>query len=837
MEEAEHVSYVEHVVLGIAGLLLVGAAILWATKRVRFPYTVVLVLAGMALAEAARRFPESLAPLREFVISPDLIFFVFLPTLVFESAFNMDARQLRRNLAPVLMLAVPGLLLSTVLIGAVVSFATTIPFPAALLLGSILSATDPVAVIALFKQIGAPLRLTVLVEGESLLNDATSIVVSRILLGVVMAGVVSMDTLTQGAIDFVVLFAGGLIVGIAMGYLTGHVLGRVESDPFIEITLTTVVAYLSFVVAEAWLHVSGIMATIGAGLALGGWGRMKVSPSVRHYLDNFWEYAAFIANTLIFLMVGLRVELPALWGSMSLLVWVIAAMLISRAVVVYGLMPLIGRGTRSERVPMPYQTVMFWGGLRGAIALAIVMSLPEFEYSELFFPVAMGAVLFTLLAQGTTISPLMKKLGLAEPPLPDRMARLAVELAAEQRSRTRIQELMKGGLFSGAIGERLLEKCNERISGTLASIDELRGTELHREQELQLLYLRCMTEEKSLYIDLFNKGHLSERSFRELLLQLAMEVDSMRYHRMLPLVRLRKMRKHPVEHTVVRALSAVPSLTPLAEKLRLDRVAINYEEAWGHFQGSSHVLERIGELARMEKIPEDVAEEVRRQYLHWQEAARKHLDLMAEQFPEFVGSMQERLGNRLRLLAELEASEEHAEQGALPKGLAEEIQADIDKQLRSLRGHSVERLKIEPEELLRQAPFFQDIPPEAFANISKNLRSRTADTGETVIRQDEEGESLFIVARGVVRVSREEDGVVRDLASLMAGDFFGEMALLHPEPRVASVRAVTPCALYELRREDLEETMRAHPVIRQRLEETDRKRKAALRGEPVSSEG
>ncbi len=825
------VSHVENVVLGIAGMLLVGAGILWATKRVRFPYTVVLVLSGMGLAEAARQFPHSLEPLREFVISPDLIFFVFLPTLVFESAFNLDARQLRRNLAPVLMLAVPGLLLSTLLIGAVVSFATTIPFPAALLLGAILSATDPVAVIALFKQIGAPLRLTVLVEGESLLNDATSIVVSKILLGVVMAGVVSMNTVMHGAVDFVVLFAGGLTVGLAMGYLTGYLLGRVESDPFIEITLTTVLAYLSFVVAEAWLHVSGIMATIGAGLALGGWGRMKVSPSVRHYLEHFWEYAAFIANTLIFLMVGLRVEIPELWNSMGLLVWVIIAMLLSRAVVVYGLMPLIGRGTRSERVPKAYQTVMFWGGLRGAIALAIVMSLPEFEYSDLFFPIVMGAALFTLLAQGTTISLLMRKLGLAEPPLPDRMARLEVELAAEQRSRKRIQELMKGGLFSGAIGERLLRQCNERIGQTLGRIDTLRGTELHREQELQLLYLRCMTEEKSLYIDLFNKGHLSERSFRELLLALATEVDSMRYHRMLPLVRLRKMRKHPVEQALVRLLSASPGMAPVAEGLRLDRVAINYEEAWGHFQGSSRVLEHIHELARMEAIPDDVVEEVRKQYLHWQETARKHLDLMAEQFPEFVGSMQERLGSRLRLIAELETSAEHAKQGALPKGLAEEIQSDIDRQLRSLRGHSVERLKIEPEELLRQAPFFQDIPPEAFVNISKNLRSRTVNTGDTIIRQDEEGESLFIVARGVVRVSREDDGAVRDLASLMAGDFFGEMALLHPEPRVASVRAVTPCALYELRREDLEETMREHPIIRERLEETDRKRKTALRGD------
>lgn len=822
------VSNVENVVLGIVALLLIGAAILWATRRVKVPYTVVLVLAGMTLGENALWFPHALAPLKDLAISPELIFYVFLPTLVFESAFNLDARQLRRNLGPVLTLAVPGLLLSTLLIGVVVSWATSISFPAALLLGSILSATDPVAVIALFKHLGAPQRLTVLMEGESLLNDATSIVVSRILLGVVTAGVVSMDTVTGGAVDFVILFVGGAATGAALGYIVGFILGKVESDPFIEITLTTILAYLSFIVAEAWLHVSGIMATIGAGLVLGGWGRMKVSPGVRHYLEHFWEYAAFIANTLIFLMVGLRVDIPGLVGSFDLLIWVILAMLVSRAVVVYGLMPLIGRGRRSEEVPLPYQSLMFWGGLRGAIALGIVMSLPEFEYSEVFLSLVMGAVLFTMIVQGTTIEPLMKKLGLANPPLPDRLARVEVNLAADRRALERIRELMSGGLFSGAIGERLLRLCQQRIELARREIERLRVTELHSEQESQLLYLRCMTEEKAIYIDLINKGHLSERSFRELLLALSIEIDAMRYYRVLPLVRLRKMQKHHVEQALVRGLSVIPGSGSFVERLRLARVALNYEEAWGHFQGSSGVLSRIEDVAALESIPAAVVAEVRAKYEHWRERARAHLDQMAEQFPEFVGSMQERLGGRLMLIAESETSVEHAERGALPKGLAEEIQSEIDRRLRALSGHEVERLRIEPRELLRKAPFFQDIPEAAFDTIAGRLRSRTVTMGESVIEQDEEGESLFIIARGVVRVSRESDGTHRDLATLMAGDFFGEMALLHPEPRVATVRAVTPCALYELRREDLEETMNAYPIIRARLEETDRKRKAAL---------
>ena len=150
-----------------------------------------------------------------------------------------------------------------------------------------------------------------------------------------------------------------------MGLLTGYVLGEVEADPFIEITLTTILAYLSFILAEEVFHVSGIMATMAAGITLGSWGRMKVSPSVRHYLEHFWEYIAFIANTLIFLMVGLLVELTALWVNLGLLCLVIFSMLISQAVVIYSLIPLVSRLKAMEPVGLAYQTVMYWGGLRG----------------------------------------------------------------------------------------------------------------------------------------------------------------------------------------------------------------------------------------------------------------------------------------------------------------------------------------------------------------------------------------------------------------------------------------------------------------------------------------
>ena len=823
----EHATHVAEIVGGVVALLVIAVAIFAATKRLKLPFTVVLVMCGMGLSYLTRAYSDSLPPLHELEISPGLILFVFLPTLIFESAFNLDARQLRHNLGPVLTLAVPGLLLSTVIIGLIVSIATPVPFEAALLLGAILSATDPVAVVALFKKLGAPQRLTILVEGESLFNDATSIVLSRILVGVIVVGAASAGGIVESALDFLTVFLGGLVVGWFLGLITGWILGKVESDPLIEITLTTVLAYMSFLLAEEVFHASGVMAAIAAGLTLGGWGRMKISPSVRTYLEHFWEYIGFVANALIFLMVGLRVDLSALWSVIDLLLWVLLAMLVSRLLVVFGLVPLAGRLPGAEPVSLRYQSVMFWGGLRGAIALAIVLSLPQFEQGEAFVTVVMGAVLFTLLVPGLTIEPLVRFLGLDRPPLADRFARVEGEHEAKQRALDRLPELLTGGFFSGSIGERLRTQSEIQLRKIRSEIETLRKTELNRERGLQLLYLRAFAEEKSQYIDMLNKGQLSEGAFRELSLNLALQIDAVRYSGSIRDVKPSHFRRN-VETWALRLLDSLPLLSAMSERLRMVRIAQDYEVAWGHCRGSTNVLHLLDELASIHSMPPEVVEEVRPQYRHWQEASERQLHRMAEQFPEFVNALHERLGQRLMLFAEAEAVHHQAEHGTLPQSVAEEMAERITRELSALRGGEVAKLRTEPTELLRKVPSFQEIPPQEFGDLAARMRMRTVSENDAIIKQGQAGDSLFLIARGVVRVSREEEGVSRDLATLMAGDFFGEMALLHSEPRTATVLAVTPCSLYELNSRDLEVAMETFPNIRRALEEADRDRKARL---------
>ncbi len=823
----QHTSHIADLVGGIVALLIIAVATLALSKKLRLPSTVILVIMGIALAQLTGSAGYSVPILQELKISPDLILYVFLPALIFDSALHLNPSSLRHNLAPILALAVPGLLLSTGLIGLIVWAATPLPLSGALLLGAILSATDPVAVVSLFRQLGAPERLTTLVEGESLFNDATAIVLARILIGVIAAGTLSGETVATGIIDFFILFFGGLLVGAALGFVVAFVIGLVESDPLIEIPLTTTLAYLSFLVAERHFEVSGVMATVGAGLVIGGWGRIKISPSVHRYLENFWGQMAFVANALIFLMLGLRVESQILWNSLDQLPWVILAMLVSRAVIIYGMTPWVSRLRGGKPLKLAYQTVMFWGGLRGAIAIALVLSLPQLPYAETLVALVMGAVLFSLLVQGLTIEPLVKWLRLDQPHLIDRIVKLERDMETGRRAFERIQTIRNSGLFSSQIAHNLSQQCKLNIQSAKHDMRSLRKQGLNALEETALLYLRALSEEKVLYQKLYAEGHLSEGALRELDLVLTLQIDAIRFHGNMEHIHSHRLHRL-VEQKAYRLFDRFKPLSPLIEYFRMQRLIRNYEEIWGHHQGSAHVLRYLKEIEQLEAIPERVIHHVREHYQHWHNLSRKHLDQVSEQFPEFARSMQERLGKRIILLTEEEALRGDQERGLLPLGRSEALQLDIEHQLNMLRGQTVKKLSIDAEQLLHSVPLFHSLDNESIRQAAGMLCKHTFASGEEIIRQGEKGNSLFLIARGVVRVLHSEAGEHRNMGTLMAGDFFGEMALMQHESRNATILTVTPCQLYELKRDDLEKLMQENECLRETLEMTDKKRREEM---------
>jgi len=819
------------VVSGLILLLIIAAATSAIGKRVRLPFTVMLVIIGAGMAMLADVVPL-LSVLHSLSLSPDMILYIFLPTLVFESAFNMDGRQLWHNIVPVLTLAVPGLLLSTGIIGGIVYLATDIPLTAALLLGAILSATDPVAVIALFKRLGAPKRLTILVEGESLFNDATAIVLATILITTIGVeageGAVSVGA---AAWDFGVVFVGGMAVGCVLGIVTSLVVGAVRSDVYIETTLTTILAYASFILAERAFHVSGVVAVVMAGITLGNWGRIKISPQVRQYVDHFWEYMAYVATALIFLMVGMRVDLSSLQASAGALAWVVLGMLLSRAIVIYGMIPVSNRLSQASKTSRAYQHVMFWGGLRGAIALAIVLSLPDFPYHDIFVALVMGAVLFTLLVQGLSIEWLVGRLGLNKPPLFDQIAQTEGMVSATQLAINRLPDLQRGGLFSGSIATKLQKRCEKALGRQQRNLRHLRELQHESHQDVVQLFLRCYANEHAQYNDLFNKGHVGEGALRNLLGVLAAQIDSIRfegeyqpvYKSLLPVSR--------AQHFLLHLLEKIVGDNRLSERMRLDLIVMNYEEAWGHFHACQAILADLQTLETLTALDDDTVQHVRHQYEIWKNRAEEDLNQMGEQYPEFVSAMQERLGKRLILLAEIQAIETETEHGNLPRITAEQMQDNLYLQLWQLRGQEIRRLRVEPDELLKKVPIFATTSETDFHTLSQKMKRHSVAPREVIIRQGDKGDCLYLIARGVVRISHERDGKTRDLTSLFAGDFFGEMALLNDEIRTATVTSVSPCTLYVLDRQDLQDVMAQNPAIRLALQHADalrRQEQAAL---------
>jgi len=821
----EHSSHLADNVAGIIMLLLVAATTLAISKRIQLPFSVLLVIVGIVFASLIDTYPDNLHFLRGVGLSPALILYVFLPTLIFESAYNLDARQLWHNLLPVLALAVPGLLISTVIIGTIVYLATPIPLVFSLLLGAILSATDPVAVISLFKRLGAPERLTILVEGESLFNDATAIVLAKILLMIAIAthGAPTSSALS-GIGDFFIVFLGGLFVGALLGWLTGLILGTVRSDPAIEITLTTILAYASFLVAEEWLHVSGVMATVAAGLMLGSWGKLKISASVRSYVHHFWDYMGFVATALIFLMVGMRVEFTALFNSADILGWVLLAMLLSRFIVVYALIPLVNRLPHSQPTSRAYQTVMFWGGLRGAIALAIVLSLPDFAYFDTFVAVAMGAVLFTLLVQGLSMEWLVHKLGLDKPPIADQVAQAIGDVSASQQALDRLPDLHNQRQFDSKILARLQKQCEKSLHRAEHHLATLRDDNLNQQDEINLITLRCFAMEQNHYTELFNKGHLSESALRDMLPLLSLQIEAIRYHGEYHLIEQNRLPRRRLFNAFIYLLTSLPGLGSFAEKLRIRAIAHAYEIAWAHVHACGEVIHYLQNIDHHDQSSSAKLDSILQQYQQWQSFAQTSITQMDELYPEFVHTMQERHGQRLILLAEMQSIKQRSGHGEIPPAVAQAMLAQRQQHLWKLSIEDTQSLILTPEELLYTVPFCQKLSKQEFNEVASHMRVLSLPAKEIVIQQGGRGDSLFLLARGQVQVSRN----THEIATLSAGDFFGEMALLHDVPRSATVKTLTPCSLYSLKRRDLEKAMHAHPGIRDALEEADQTRQDEL---------
>jgi CPA1 family monovalent cation:H+ antiporter len=444
-------------------LLIVAAAVAVVARRVGVPYSIGLVLVGLALGLGTH--VESVR------LSADLVFYVFLPVLLFEAAFNLEARHLREQWRRIVTLAVPGVLVAFALTALGVYVLGGLPWATALLFGALIAATDPVSVVSLFHRLGVSERLTTLVDAESLYNDGAAAVLFAVVLAVVVDG----HAFTAGwaAGMFVWMSAGGFAVGLAVGYGASWIHRRLD-DHLIEITLSTIVAYGSFLLAQE-LGMSGVVACVTAAIVLGNLGRRRtMNPVTQVTLSTVWEYAAFVANSLIFLLIGLSIHLSLIADHAWLVLLAFVVVVLARAVVVYGY-GLVSR-LFGARLPLRWQHVLVWGGLRGTIALALVLSIPAAVSGRAELEVlAFGVVLLSLLLQGLTMPALTRRLGLAGEDAAASARRRQVLLEGFVRAHLELDQLQEAGAVPRPERqhlERTIEDAESRLLEGLTPVTE-----------------------------------------------------------------------------------------------------------------------------------------------------------------------------------------------------------------------------------------------------------------------------------------------------------------------------------------------------------------------------
>ena len=354
----------------LCGLFLLTAVSAIVLKKLRFPYTIGLVVIGMILGVSSQ-YATWLEPIRHLSLTYDLIMYVLLPILVFEAAINIKLPLLVRELTSVLMLAIVGVVISVLVVGFSLSYFTPMTLAGALLFGAVISATDPVAVIALFKEVKAPERLSVLMDSESLFNDATAIVMFGIVLSIIQSGTdLSSGTVFWSIFEFFRVFFGGILVGGVMGAML-TLLRLAKGMPFVHIAMTSILAFSSFIIADHVFHTSGVMSVIAAGVIIRSFGREAMADMITmRHLDPYWEFMAFVANSFIFLLLGLNEDFlithfSYLIGNYPYLVVAIIAAVFARFVVVYTVLPICNKLPRVQYIDQPTMAIMFWGGLRG----------------------------------------------------------------------------------------------------------------------------------------------------------------------------------------------------------------------------------------------------------------------------------------------------------------------------------------------------------------------------------------------------------------------------------------------------------------------------------------
>lgn len=820
------------VVFGLASVLTLAVLLLPIARRSNIPHTVILAVAGIGLGFLVQQlgvdagdtghgaevdhgggsllmqFAQAVGGLR---ITSDVILFLFLPALVFESAMSLDLRKLMEDMRSILFLAVVGVLISTAIVGTSIWSVSGMALVTCLLLGAIVSATDPVAVIALFKDLNAPKRLTVLVEGESLFNDATAIVMASIFIAIFAQG--DSPSLAASALNFTTVFLGGIAVGVVVARPAVWLMRAFRRDTMIIVTLSVTLPFIAFVVAEHFLHVSGVMAVVAAGLTVGSLGRRLIPPQVFDEVEHAWHQLGFWATSLIFVLVGLAV--PRMLGEhlydyLDDIVIIIIAASAARAFVIYFLLPLLDRFGAQQKVSLGYQTIMFWGGLRGAVSLALALIVLETEAipeeSRAFIAVLVTSfVLFTLLIQATTIQPVMRLFGLHKLSPTDQALRnrsVSIALATVSAELDRFASFHEVDPSERAAALRRFEMAAHEADATSSGDDELTIDDWVRTG-----LAMALAQERQMYLTRFGEGFATSAQLQEALARLEDVNDQL---------------KAKAYDWRAAAMSGVAYRRRFRAALDLQRQFGLTGPLAGLLARRLGVLEFVRQVLREQRkdgvgeieamLPGSARDRFRQFYGERFDIVSQNAEALAKQYPEYAAALHRRDLTLAGLRLEESAYDRLLDQSII----GPEIHGDLVKRLESAGASEGRlpklRLKLNTTDLVAKVPFFDELGKGRRKQLARLLKTRIFVPGDRIIIRGDIGDEMFFIADGAVSVVLSEGDV-----TLGTGDFFGELALITDQPRNADVLAVGFSTLLALRRRDFAAFVKRNPDIRNKI--------------------
>ncbi|SEL21043.1 sodium/proton antiporter, CPA1 family [Roseovarius nanhaiticus] len=804
----------------IASLFLVIGAAEPLAARLRLPYTVILAVLGILIGSGAIFFlrtdlTDALNPIAEAIlglpIRSNVFLYVFLPTLLFQATLGMNLRRMLDDWVPILTLAVVAVVVATFSVGFALSWVSALPLAACLLIGAIVSTTDPSAVVSIFRSISAPRRLARIIEGESLLNDAAAIALFGLFMSFVMLGVPD-PKLSDALARFPMLIAGGAATGWLTARVAIWVMALFRAHELAIISISVALPYLAYIGAEQTIGASGVIAVVAAGLTLNLAGPGRLPPQAWKNLREVWDLLAHWAGALIFILAALLI--PRLleeirWSDFALIGVVILAAIAARAVILFGLLPLLTLLRISPAVERPYRSAILWGGLRGAVTLALALAVTEsfrvpVEVRRVVGILATGFTLFTLIVQGTTLRSVIKWLGLDHlSPIDEAMSRqvvaVALQTVREDVARTteayalthdivrsearlfgdRLDEAVKTAETTADISDR------DRITlGLIALAGFERDTILTRVRE-RIISARMadrIISEADRLIEAARaggRGGYQKAARRSVAYGRGFRVATVLHSRLgisAPLVRLTADR---------------------FERLLSQRLILRDLDAF--IDGR---IRRIHGRRVAELLHELMARRI--------EAVETALSGLQLQYPGHSEELERRFIRRTALRMEEREYASMREDGLIGAEVYTTLMQDVEKRRISAEARPHLDIAVQRGEFIRQFSVFADLDDDALRRLGRSLRTRYVDAGKVVMRRDSAAKSVFFIASGAVELSQG-----RQVWRLGRGDMFGQMAILMSKARRAEARAIAPSTLLVLDEARFRALLKRSPALQE----------------------